>query len=184
MKVIWLVGPIASGKGTVAKILAEMGYSPYSLSDRIREETTLRGFETTRQTLTDIGNELRQTLSADVWAKRTAELIEKASPEFVVIDAIRNPAELTFLKQKFGAKIIGIVADQKKRFEMFKSRGKNTAGINTWEEFKAIDDQESSQEGSYKQQVDACLALADIIIENNETIEDLKQKIENFLNTN
>lgn len=180
-QVFGLVGPIASGKGTVIQILAEKGYRAYSLSDRIREEIKRRGLEVTRQSLTDVANDLRGTIGADILAKQTAELIEKDGAELVAIDAIRNPAEVVYLRQKLGAKIIGVVADQAKRYEMFRNRGINTEGINTWEEFKKHDDMEQAQEGDYKQQVTESLKLADVIIENNGTIEDVKQKVESVI---
>lgn len=182
-KIYGLVGPIASGKGTVAEILKEKGYSIYSLSDRIREEITKRGLEITRETLNKVSNELRETLGTDILAVKTAEIIENDNPELVAIDAIRNPAEVNFVKQKFGAKIIGIVAPQKKRYEFFKNRNINKAGVSSWEEFKDLDDRELSQEGSYRQQVKACLKLADTVIDNNGTLIELKQKINTLLST-
>ena len=180
---IGLVGPIASGKGTVIKILSEKEYSSYSLSDRIREEIKSRGMEITRDTLNTVSNELRENIGTDVWAKRTAELIEKENPEFVVIDAIRNPAEISYLKEKLGIKIIGIIANQARRYEWFHARTTNTAGVSTWEEFKELDDKELKQTGDHKQQVAECLELADIIIDNNGTIEDLKHKVEDYVQT-
>lgn len=180
-KVIGLVGPISSGKGTVAKILTEKGYRPYSLSDRIREEIRHRKLDADRGTLNYVANELRKTLGSDILAKRTAEIIEKEGNELVVIDSIRNPEEIKYLKEKFGAKIIGVVADQEKRFEYIKIRAANSAGVDTWETFKKWDDEELSQSGEHKQQVKACLDLADMTIENNGTIEDLKQKVEEFI---
>ncbi len=181
-KVIGIVGPIASGKGTVIKILEEKGFKSYSLSDRIRDEIRSRGIEITRQSLTNTANELRETLGPDVLARRTSELIEKDNPELIGIDAIRNPAEVEFLKQKFGAKIIGLIAPQEKRWEMFQARGTNTAGINTWEEFKKLDDAELNNNNPKGQQVNASLALTDQIVENSGTIEELKEKIEGLIN--
>ncbi len=182
-KVVGLVGPIASGKGTVAQYLSKKGYKSYSLSDRIREEITARGLTITRESLNMVSNDLRQNLGSDILAKRTAEIIEQEGSEFVVVDAIRNPAEINFLKQKFQAKIIGIVADQKKRFDLFMKRGTNTTGISSWEEFKALDDAELIQEGKYKQQVNECLKFTDAIIENNGTFDDLNAKIDETIST-
>lgn len=179
--VIGLVGPIASGKGEVVKILVAKGYRPYSLSDRIREEITQRGLEVNRTNLNFVSNNLRQNFGADILAKRTSELIEKGEDELAVIDAIRNPFEIKYLQNKFGAKIIGVVADQKRRFELFLKRGTNIAGIETWEQFKELDNRELAQEGIHKQQVKACLNLADIVIENNGTVEDLRANVEDFI---
>jgi dephospho-CoA kinase len=177
-RVFGLVGPIASGKGTVAKILVEKGYSAYSLSDRIREEINKRGIQISRETLNTVSNEMRQLLGSDILAKKTAEIIEKDNPQLVVIDSIRNPAEAYYLKKKLGAKIIGVMADQKRRFDLFQYRGTNTAGVFTWEDFKKLDDAELAQVGDFKQQVQETLKLADVIIENNGTIEELRQKVE------
>lgn len=182
-KVVGLVGPIASGKGTVTQYLSRKGYKSYSLSDRIREEITARGLAITRESLNSVSNDLRQNLGSDILAKRTAEIIELEGSEFIVVDAIRNPAEINFLKQKFQAKIIGIVADQKKRFELFMKRGVNTTGISSWEQFKALDDTELTQEGKYKQRVNECLKLADVIIENNGTFDDLNGKVDDAIAT-
>ncbi len=175
---IGLVGPIASGKGTVAKLLRDRGYHPYSLSDRIREEIKTRNEEITRESLNRISNELRQNLGSDVLAKRTADLISQDNSDYVVVDAIRNPAEANFLKKTFNAHILGITASQEKRFEFFKSRGSNSAGIETFEQFKELDDREMAQSGEHKQQVGATLELADSIIENDGSISDLAQKLE------
>ncbi len=181
--VIGLVGPIASGKGTIVRILKDKGYVAYSLSDRIREEIIMRDLPVTRKTLNTVSNELRETLGSDILAKRTAEIIEREMAQLVVVDAIRNPAEVNFLKKRFGAKIIGVVADQVKRFDFFIKRGTNTAGIASWEKFKALDDAEMAQQGAYKQQVDGSLKLADIVIKNNGTIEKLREKVEEIISS-
>ena len=64
---------------------------------------------------------------------------------------------------------------------MLKNRGNNTEGVKSFEEFKKIDDAEFSQEGEYKQQINECLKLADITIENNGTVDELKKKVEDYL---
>ncbi len=177
MKAFGLVGPIASGKGTVVKILSEKGYRSYSLSDRIREEIASRGLIIDRNTLNQVSNELRQTLGSDILAKRTVELIKSDNPEFVVVDSIRNPEEIRFIKENLNAAIIGIDAPQEKRYEMFKNRGANTAGIDSFEQFKELDDREINGTDAHSQRVGDCLKMADVIIQNDETIEDLKNEV-------
>lgn len=176
--VIGLVGTIASGKGTVIDFLKEKGFKAYSTSDVLKKEIMARGFEITRARCNAVSNELREKLGVDILAARTAEVIEQDNPDYVVIDAIRNPAEANFFKQKYGAKIIGVIADQEKRYEMFKARGTYTDEIQTFEQFKELDDREMSQVGVHKQQVGAALELADAIIENDGSVSDLKEKLE------
>lgn len=179
--VIGLVGPIASGKGTVIKILKERGFTAYSTSDVLKEEVKKRGLEVTRSNCNLVSNELRETHGADVLARQTGEIIERNNPDYVVVDAIRNPAEVSYLKQNFGAKIIGVVADQKARYVFFVERGTFLGEIDTFEKFKELDDREMQQEGKHKQQTKACLELADIVIENNGTVEVLKKKVDEFV---
>jgi dephospho-CoA kinase len=179
--VFGFVGPIASGKGTAVSFLTERGYKAYSLSDRIREEIRNRNIPVTRETLNTVSNELRNFYGPDILAKRTFEIVEKDNPELAVIDSIRNPSEARFLKEKMGAKIIGITAEQRRRYDLFMYRGTNTEGVVTWDQFKKLDDAEFAQEGSYKQQVEETLKLADITIENDGTLEELRQKVEGLL---
>jgi len=179
--VIGLVGPIAAGKSTTVEILKKKGFASYSLSDRIREEIQNRNLEITRETLNQVSNDLRETVGADVLAQKTSELIDKENSEKIVIDSIRNPQEINFLKNHFRMYVIGLIAPQEKRFDFFANRGTNVAGITTWEEFKALDDMELSQSGEYKQQVQACLDLADIVIENTGSVEELEVKLEEIL---
>lgn len=179
--VIGLVGPIAAGKSTTVEILRNKGFVSYSLSDRIREEIQNRNLEITRESLNTVSNELRETIGADVLAQKTSELIDKQNQEKIVIDSIRNPQEINYLKNHFGMYIIGLIAPQEKRFDFFANRGTNVAGITTWEEFKALDDMELAQSGEYKQQVQACLDLADVVIENTGSIEELERKLEIIL---
>lgn len=182
--VVGLVGPIASGKGTVVKIFEERGFASSSLSDRIREEITKRGQEITRQSLTEVSNELRNTFGNDILAKRISEIIERSRSDKFVIDAIRNPYEIMFLKQKYNARIIAVTAEQKKRFEHFVNRGTNTKGITTWEDFKELDNSElTGKYGEHSQRVNDCIKIADLTIENNGTIDELKEKVGKFISS-
>jgi dephospho-CoA kinase len=177
-QVIGLVGPIASGKSTIVKLLSDRGFKAYSLSDIIRQEIRSRNEEITRESLNRVSNELRETQGPDIFAKRTLNLIQQDNPEYIVIDAIRNPAEVNFLKNSLNAFIIGITAPQEKRFEFIRQRGANIAGIENFEQFRELDDREFAQEGDHKQQVQAALSLSDVFIENDGTLEDLTQKVE------
>lgn len=179
-KVIGVVGPIASGKGTVAKILEEKGYKFYSLSNILKDEIRRRGLEVSRYTCNMVSNDMRLSQGADVLARKTVEIIEEQSPELAVVDAIRNPLEIELLKQQFNIYIIGVVTDQKRRFDLFISREK-LSDVRTWEQFKDLDDREMEQEGEYKQQIKACLEFADVVIENNGTIDELRRQVEEIV---
>lgn len=177
--VVGVVGPIASGKGELVKTLEIKGFARYSLSERIREELVKQGFEETRENLQDMGDKLRHRYGDDVLVLSTLEKVSKSGKR-VVIESIRNPAEIVSLRQYLDAFILGINASQEKRFEYILARGRD-GDPETWEEFKALDDREIAIQAESSQQVEKCLKMADRVIQNEGTLEDLRESIEGVL---
>jgi len=68
-QVIGIVGPIASGKGEVVKILQSRGFTAFSLSNVLREILTDRGAPVTRENLIALGNKLRTEMGQQVLAE-------------------------------------------------------------------------------------------------------------------
>lgn len=173
-QVFGLVGPIASGKGTVADILEKKGYKSTSLSDRIREEIKKRDLSETRQALQDIGNDLREKFRDGILAERTAKRYK--NEQKLVIDSVRNPEEIGVLKKYFDIAIIGVTASRKKRYELVKKRQRK-GDVKTWEEFLEKDKKEFGKK-AHSQQVGECLKMSDFIVKNEGTKEELVKKTE------
>ncbi|GIK84372.1 MAG: hypothetical protein BroJett025_09940 [Patescibacteria group bacterium] len=179
--VIGLVGPIASGKGTISEYLQSLGFTYFSLSNVVREETMARGLEMTRKNLQDVGNDLRETYGGAVLVNRLEERIRKE--DFVVIDGIRNPEEIFAIKNNFGGKIVTISAYKNRRVERYleraKVRGEDDATVSS---FKRIDERDLGKgEAESGQQVQACIDLADFTLKNNGTIEEFHQNCKEML---
>lgn len=175
--VIGLVGPIASGKGTVSLILKELGFEYYSLSDRIRDELTLKGLPITRQSLQDMGDELRLKYGEDILAKRTVELLDTTQAEKIVIESIRNPAEIRFLKSVLQATIVGVDASPEVRFRRLVERNRGGEPV-SWEEFLAMDGRETGEvTDSHKINLTQCLEMTDFTIINEATSDDLMESV-------
>jgi dephospho-CoA kinase len=175
-RIVGLVGPIASGKGTICSFLQTKGFFVYTLSDIIREELARRSQEETRQTLQAIGSELRKTFGAPILAQRAADHIVHQQHQNNVIDGIRNPAELRFLKDTHQSLILGITAPLDRRFEFMRMRNR-ASDPSTFEEFMKHEKVDNESPDSHQQQVAACLILADVVIENTGTIDELQQKV-------
>lgn len=178
---VGLTGQLASGKGVVAEILEkEWGFSYYSLSHRVREVAEARKIiNIWREILQDIGDEMRQKFGGDILAKLTAGLAFVHGNDWVVIDSIRNPAEVEFLKKHPHFVLIGVTAPREKRFIWMCER-KRPSDPTTWEEFVAIDTRDLGVgEGALGQQVGKCLKMADIIITNDGSLKELRRSIKN-----
>ena len=180
-RIIVLTGPICSGKNEVLKILEARGFKGYKFSDAINKEILKRGQPITRKLQQDIGNELRQSQGADYWAKKLLELAQLEGSSLIVIDGIRNPSEVEYLKSQ-GALIIAVSADYEVRKKRFLDRLK-PGDPKTVEEFNQIEQRDRGiNEADFGQQTGVAMSLADVIINNNwETIEPLQKEVENFL---
>lgn len=183
-RVIAVVGPIASGKGALIELLKEIGYGYVSLSDVVREKTKAWGLELTRSNLQDVGDSLRQKFNPAILAQLASHPIKSHPEKKFVIDGVRNPAEVAYLKKEFQAYVIGITASPEKRFAMMKKRGREW-DPKTWDEFKISEERDRGLgQASYGQQVEKCLQLADLVIDNNGTLKEFQDNLRYFLTHN
>jgi len=172
-------GPNAAGKGEAIKYLIEnKKFIAYSLSDIIREEAKKRGLEPIRDNLIILGNELREKEGPGVLAKRTILKI-KNMPQ-AIVDSIRNPYEIEELRNSLkNFKLIGVTADVKIRFERAVKRSRIGDGT-TLEEFIKKEEKENTSDDK-SQQLDKCLELSDIKVDNSDNVDSLYIKMDQIL---
>lgn len=174
-KIIGLTGTNASGKGEAAAFFRAEGYEYHSLSDVIRDELAGRGIPATRDNLIKKGNELREKNGADVLARRIFTKITGKA----VIDSIRNPEEIKFLRDKKGFTLLAIDAPIKVRYERARLRGRDESA-STITEFIAKEQEEMA--GLDKgQQLLTCMGMADYIVTNDASLEEFHKNLERFL---
>lgn len=177
MSIVGFTGPLAGGKSTLADRLMQKGYVYVSLSDEVRKEAARRGLPMIREVLQDVGDSLRVKFGNEVLAQRIGILIdevrEQGQTEKIVVDGLRNPGEINWLKEYFGMHVVGVVADPNIRFERMLKRAGASDPV-TREDFDKVESRDRGVgQAEYGNQTDACLALADTIIENNGTLEEL-----------
>ena len=181
--VIAVVGPMASGKGTLIDILQAKGFAILSLSDAVREKTRERQLPLTRKNLQDVGDALRKKFGGSILVELIASRIRKYPEKKFVIDGVRNPAEVKYIKKNFNAFVIGITASSDKRFVLLQQR-KKEGDPKTREAFNQLESRDRGvKQEQYGQQVDACLRMADIVIDNNGTLHDFKENLTYFFST-
>lgn len=183
--IVVLVGPIAAGKGTVANLLIEQGYVPFNYGDVIYVERTARGLPEERKNSNAVGAILRLQFGNDIIARKLGESIQefrdKKMGKKILIDGLRHPDEVIWAKKNLGAHIIGINASRDVRFQRVLRRNR-IVDPKSPESFAEIDREDRQDLHEYGNQSDACLRLADIIIENNdEDIEGYKERFNEAL---
>jgi dephospho-CoA kinase len=172
---IGLTGTNGAGKGEAAAFFIKKGYAYFSLSDVIREKLKEEGLEASRDNLIRKGNDLRKQGGPDILARLVMEKVRDRA----VIDSIRNPKEVEYLKGKAGFILLALVAPAALRFERVQKRGRNESA-STLDAFIKKEAQERS-ENPDAQQLDRCLAMADRTIVNDGTLEELQRKLEELL---
>lgn len=174
-RLVGLTGTNGAGKGEVAKFFMKKGYNYFSLSDLLREELRKRGEAITRDNLIRLGNELRLRFGSDILARMVMERVMKVDGP-AVIDSIRNPAEINYLRQQGNFFLIAVDAPVEIRFARVKDRGRNESA-ESLEEFIAKEREEMS-EAEEAQQLQKCLEMADLKIWNDGSLEQLYAQLE------
>jgi dephospho-CoA kinase len=176
--VVGLTGPNSSGKGVTAEWLRDRwGYRVHSLSDVLREEARRRGLEPVRGVLIPLGNELRR----DRGAGALAEIVLPQLAPPALVDSIRNPEEVAALRRIPGFLLIAIDAPLPLRFERSLER-RRPGDPETVADFRLREDQENTTDPA-AQQLRATASLADAILCNDGSLDDLRDQIDSFITT-
>ncbi len=171
-RLIGLTGTNGAGKGEVAAFFVKRGYAYFSLSDLIREEIQKKGKEPTRNNLIQMGNELREKLGPDILARRVMEKVQSKA----VIDSIRNPKEVEYLRKHNKFILLSVDAPVELRYERAKKRGREESASSLREFIKK--EREEMTRRRKGQQLQSCMKMADFMIINDGSLEDLHKKLE------
>ena len=80
-----------------------------------------------------------------------------------------------FLKENLGIQVLGLVSDEEERKRRL--RGREREGDGAVDPDRLIEIEKGINQPDHGQQVAQCLAMADLIIENNGTEEELREKV-------
>jgi len=183
MKIIGITGTLASGKTSVKDFFLSRFPSSYfvSLSEIIKEELLKEGKELKRENFIEKGNELRKRYGSQILAEAaTLTLPKDANNQLIIVDGVRNPGEVEYLRRKFGKNFVLIAVDAPKelRFKRLLERKKEGDPKN-FEEFEEIDEIDNGKnQPEYGQKVGECLKLADYLIINDGSLDELNKKLE------
>lgn len=181
--IIGVVGQIASGKGILVDYLTKkFGYRSFSLSSVVHDELKRRRIgRFDRQTLQDIGDDLRKRYGDDILARRISNTSNWSHKSNLVIEGIRNPGEIEYFKKNPDFVLIGVKAKKTLRFNRLTQR-KKPWDPKTYQEFIKIDRRDLGVgQLTDGQQVGKCLAYCDHVLINNKDIKHFENKIEKLM---
>lgn len=174
--VLVMVGSFGSGCSYIARnILGAEGYEKISLSDYVRAEYEKINGDTPhcRKDLQVVGTNMRREKGPDYLARLACEEIGALKEDRVVIDSIRNPAEIHYFKNWYPRlTVMGVYAPPDTRWHRMRQRYDDDR--RQFEQDDAIDRDERIAEG---QRVTACFLEADYIVDNSTPIIDLKNSL-------
>ncbi len=180
MIVIGITGTLGAGKGSVVKYLVEnKGYLHFSVREFLADVILTSKETVNRDSLTHTANKLRAIYGP---AYITDQLFKRASAtgKNCIIESIRTPGEIVSLRKEKGFILLAVDADIHTRYQRIIQRGSETDQVSL-DTFKSNEQREMHARDPNKQNLSACISMADYIIMNNGSIADLEQSVDAFL---
>lgn len=193
--VIGLTGLPSSGKGEVAGALiacaGERGWQAahLSFSDCIKDEARAQGFDEghlDRPLLGRIATEMREHEGPGVLALRIATKVDiwpAPRPEWFVVEALRHPGEVEALRATYGSRftLIGVESDLAiivhRLINRARSDESRTAMQSEEHAIRLLNEELRGSASPQSPNVGATLALADEMIENDGSLDELRQAV-------
>jgi dephospho-CoA kinase len=180
MIIIGITGTLGAGKGTIVEYLVERkNFKHFSARTFLVEEIKRRGLENNRDNMVIVANDLRQKNSpsfvADELFKRALEFGQNC-----VIESLRTVGEIESLRKKGNFTLLAVNADPKIRYERITKRLTSTDNI-SFEKFLADEEREMESMDPNKQNLKKCIEMADFVVENDGSIDELNSKVEEIL---
>jgi dCMP deaminase len=172
--ILGLTGKNASGKGEVARVLVAGGFETFSLSDEIRSELEAIGTEPTRDALIEAGRDLRTRYGLDVLARRASARFTQGLNQ--VVDSIRNPEEVLFLRTLRDFHLISVDAPVDVRFDRLMKRAR-PGDPGDLDAFRSAEERELASGNPASQQLEATMAMADFRIMNDGGLDALTVRV-------
>ena len=127
--VLALVGESGAGKTTTTAVLEEKGFAPIALSKHLREAARTLYGTPKREQVQSLARDTQKTKGDDYYAKVALSNPVFGSSKNIVIDGLRNKAELNYTLaevKKSGRSffLVAVIASDDTRFERVVNRGR------------------------------------------------------------
>lgn len=167
-----------SGKSEAVQIAKDLKIPVIRMGDAVWDEVKNRGLELNDKNVGMIADKMRKDHGMDIWARRTLDKIKSLNKtDVVVIDGIRNVEEIDRFKKEFGKDFIVIAIDTSDE-----TRHKRALNRNRQDDSKDINKIKERDKRELRWGLDVVIASADIVISNEGSINEFKNKVRKALN--
>lgn len=173
--VVCITGMPGAGKSTASEVSEAMDFEVFRMGDDVRLEAERRKLPPTDENLGVLMLQLRQTGGPAAIANLCKQRIEKESKSsFILIDGVRNMNEFLEFKILGKAVLLSIHASPARRYNFLQSRGRSDSP-SSLQSFESRDRRELSVG------IGETIALADEVIINKGSVDDLKKQVTELL---
>jgi dephospho-CoA kinase len=185
MIIIGITGTIGAGKGAVVDYLTNThNFKHHSVRNFLIKEIEKRNLPIDRDSMTLVANDLRAKFGSGYIAE---ELFKESVIEDhdAIIESLRTVGEIELLKNKAkqGAGkfcLFAVDAPVEVRYDRIYKRGSSTDNV-TFEKFLEDEKREMESLDPTKQNLKACIEMADFVFYNDATLDDLYKKVDEVL---
>jgi len=173
--IIGIAGRMGCGKSKASAYLIEHYQAVrFRSSDPLRTTLTdIFGIPQSRENMAKLSTFLRSTYGEGTIAHAVAELVKKSEVPVCIFDGMRRKIDAQTFREFENFTLLFIETDEKVRYERYVKRNENPSDADMpYEEFLKRSNAEPEQE------IDMLKAEADFVVENNGTMEEFNQKIE------
>ncbi len=175
--IIGLVGDLAAGKGTAAKYLeATYGATTYRFSTMLRDMVKRIYVPETRENLQNLSTHLRELFGQDVMSRVIAEDVARDSNNLIIVEGIRRPSDIEYLKKIVGFHLVYITGDVQTRWERMVKRNENTGDSN-----KTLEEFQKDEQAEADRMIKELGKTAKKKIENNGTFQEFYHILDNLI---
>jgi dephospho-CoA kinase len=176
--IIGLTGPIATGKTTVAKYLAEKYHGKiYGFSGPLRDVLNRLYLPLERPNMALMSNILRANFGENLISRTIASDIEHDECDFIILDGIRRMPDIETMRALPGFHLLSVDAKAELRWKRMTTRGQNADDASkTFEDFLIYEQAEADRE------IPRVMQDAEATFNNDGDVESLINQVQEYLN--
>ncbi len=175
MKALIITGMAGAGKTEFANCCTSLGIPVIQMGEIVRERVKQLKLPLNGQTVGRIASSERLKFGNDIWARRTAKVVNAAGRN-TIIDGTRSEAEVAYFRRFFGvdAVVVTVYASSITRYKRLMARGRDDVPLSHGE-FEERDRRELGWG------LGNASALSDRIVGNEGTIDEFRDNVNRML---